>query len=82
MKCLGDKKFTSAKDDITRTSVIQWAEHIFFEKNNVVSLNSNSKFQSVDEISESKLQLRVMNKGFFKDDTIGSYEFDLSYLYF
>ena len=33
---LGEKKFTSAKDDIGQTSVVTWNEHLFFEPRNVV----------------------------------------------
>ena len=33
---LGDKKFTSSKNDISGTSVVTWNEHLFFEPRNVV----------------------------------------------
>jgi hypothetical protein len=34
---LNEKKFTTAKDKITGTSVASWNEHLFFEPKNVVS---------------------------------------------
>ena len=34
---LNEKKFTTAKDDIGASSLINWNEHIFFEPKNVVS---------------------------------------------
>jgi hypothetical protein len=37
MTALGQKKHSTAKDDIAKTSVVVWGEHIFFEKNGVVS---------------------------------------------
>jgi hypothetical protein len=35
---LNEKKYTSAKDKLTGTSVPSWNEHLFFEPKNVVSI--------------------------------------------
>ena len=34
------------------------------------------------EVEEGKVLIRILNKGFFKEDTIGVYEFDLTQIYF
>jgi hypothetical protein len=33
---LGEKKFTTAKDDIGAAGVVTWSEHLFFEPKNLV----------------------------------------------
>lgn len=33
--CLGQKQYSSAKDDITQISEVNWSEHIFLEPKNV-----------------------------------------------
>ena len=33
------------------------------------------------EIEDGKISIRILNKGFFKEDTIGAYEFDISQIY-
>ncbi len=38
-------------------------------------------FQTVDEAEEGKILLRVLNKGFLKEEVIGVYEFDASFIY-
>ena len=35
IKCLTERKFTTAQDDINNTSVAIWNEHIFFEPKNL-----------------------------------------------
>lgn len=71
VKCMNSKKYTSAMDDINNTGVAIWNEHIFFEPKN----------QEVEDLQQAKLEIKLMDKGFFKDALIGYYEFDLSYLY-
>ena len=34
------------------------------------------------EAEDSKIKLKLLDKGFFKDDLIGEFEFDLSFIYF
>jgi hypothetical protein len=37
VKVIEEKKFTSAKDDISNAGVCTWNEHLFFEPKNLVS---------------------------------------------
>lgn len=71
VKCMGQKRFTTAQDDINNTGIAVWNEHIFFEPKN----------QEVEDLAQAKIEIKLMDKGFFKDALIGFYEFDLSYLY-
>ena len=71
VKCMNSKKYTSAMDHINNTGVAIWNEHIFFEPKN----------QEVEDLQQAKIEIKLMDKGFFKDALIGYYEFDLSYLY-
>ena len=34
-----------------------------------------------EELERGKIEIKLMDKGYFKDALIGYYEFDLSYLY-
>ena len=38
--------------------------------------------QEPTEIEEGKIVIRVLNKGFLKDDTIGVYELEFTQIYF
>jgi hypothetical protein len=71
VKLLGMKKFTSACDDINNTAVAIWNEHLFFEPKN----------QEVADLEKAQVEIKLMDKGYFKDALIGYYQFDLSYLY-
>ena len=70
--CLGQKQYSSAKDDITQISEVTWSEHIFLEPKNVEKKAAE----------DAQLQIRVLDKGFFKDSVIGQFEFNLTHLYF
>jgi len=69
--CLGERKFTKALDDINNVGVAVWNEHLFFEPKNV----------EVDRLQKGKIEIKLMDKGFFKDALVGYYEFDLSSIY-
>ena len=69
--CLGERKFTKALDDINNTGLAIWNEHIFFEPKNV----------EVDRLEKGKIEIKLMDKGFFKDALVGYYEFDLNSIY-
>lgn len=71
VNCLNERKFTTALDDINNTGVAIWNEHIFFEPKNV----------EVERLQKGKIEIKLMDKGFFKDALIGYYEFDLNSLY-
>lgn len=68
---LGQSKYTKAEDNISSTGIAVWNEHIFFEPKNVEK----------DDLENGKIEIRLLDKGFFKDALIGYYEFDLSYIY-
>ena len=71
VSCLGERKFTKALDDINNTGIAVWNEHIFFEPKNVEAAR----------LEKGTIELKLMDKGFFKDALIGYYQFDLSYIY-
>ena len=71
VSCLGERKFTKALDDINNTGIAVWNEHIFFEPKNV----------ETGRLEKGTIELKLMDKGFFKDALIGFYQFDLSYIY-
>jgi len=35
-----------------------------------------------EEIEGAKIQIKLLDKGYFKDAVIGCYEFDVAYIYF
>lgn len=69
---LGQKQFSSAKDDIGGTSEITYGEHIFLEAPNV----------DKKAAEEGKIKLRLLDKGLFKNSMIGEFDFDVSAIYF
>lgn len=71
IKLLGERKFTKPLKEINQLSICDWSEHIFFEKKNV----------EVEALAAAKVEIKLMDKGFFKDALIGFYEFDLTYVY-
>ncbi len=38
--------------------------------------------QEVTDVEEGKITIRILNKGFLKDDLIGIYELELTQIYF
>ena len=71
INCLGERKFTTAQNDIDGVGVAKWNEHIFFEPKNCEK----------EQLEKGKIEIKLLDKGFFKDAMIGYYEFDLSYIY-
>ena len=49
-----------------------WGEHFFFEPKNVGS----------DEIGSQSVEIRVLDKGFFRDSMVGLFDIDVSQIYF
>lgn len=66
--------YTTAKSDVSCGSQtnVHWREHLFFEPRNVHS----------SKIELDTIAIRVKNKGMFKDQLIGTYEFDITKVYF
>lgn len=71
ISCMGQKKYTTSKKDTTKNIEINWSEHLFLEYKNVEKRDAE----------EGKILVRLLNKGFFKDDLIGEFEFDISFVY-
>ena len=71
INCLNERKFSTALDDLNNTSEAVWNEHIFFEPKNV----------EVERLEKGKIEIKLMDKGFFKDALVGYYEFDLTSVY-
>lgn len=69
--CLSEKKYTTAQTGIDNVGLAVWGEHLFFEPKNMEK----------EKMEEGKIEIKLMDKGFFKDAIIGYYEFDLSYIY-
>ena len=72
VSCFDRKKFTTCKEDIGYNTSVIWSEHIFFEPKNLTER----------QIQNGKLRIRVLDQQMFKNVVIGSYDFDLSYIYF
>jgi len=73
IECLNFKKYSSSKSNIGSTGTdVVWSEHIFIEPSNI----------SKKTAEQAKLNLTLLDKGFFKDTLIGKFEFDLSFIYF
>lgn len=45
----GKTKYTSAKNDVSKASSVNWGEHLFFDKNNVVRFK-----ESISNIEQSR----------------------------
>lgn len=71
IESLGQKVFSEAKDDIGGMGEVVWSEHIFIEAKDVEK----------KEAEEGTIKITLQDKGFFKNSVIGSYEFDLSFIY-
>ena len=70
--CLKQKQYTSAKKGISGVGEVTYSEHLFLEQRNVEKKDAE----------EAKITLRLLDKGFLRDDLIGQFDFDLSYIYF
>ena len=72
VECLGQKQYTSAKENISGVGEVVWNEHLFLEPKQVEKESAES----------AKILIKLMDKGLFKDKLIGEFEFDLSFIYF
>ena len=71
VNCFG-KKYTTVKEDVGPNASVHWSEHIFFEP----------KGLSERDVQGGKFQIRILDQQMFKNAVVGSYEMDLSYVYF
>ena len=71
IESMGMKQYSTAKDDIGGIGEVVWSEHIFLEPKNI----------DKKDAEDGKISIKLQDKGLFKDALIGSYEFDLSFIY-
>ena len=71
IKWCGKEAQTATKNNVTISTCPKWDEHIFMESGKV----------SKDEISDSKIEIQIMNYGFFKSESIGYYSISTSSVY-
>ena len=72
IEVLGQKKYSSAKDDIGGIGETIYNEHIFVEPRGVDKVDAEG----------AKIMIKLVDKGFLKDALIGQFEFDMSFIYF
>ena len=58
---MGESKQTAAKEDVTRSQEVKWDEHIYIESGEVKGA----------DFADELIEIRLLNKGFFKSDLIG-----------
>lgn len=71
IETLGQKAYSTAKDDVGALGETIWNEHIFIEP---LAIDKRTA-------EEGKITIKLMDKGLFKDALIGMFEFDLSFIY-
>lgn len=72
IKCFDKIKCTRKLKDITTSATSLWNEHIYFSKLGC----------SITELETSKILIEVLDSRSFKNNLIGSYELDFTYVYF
>lgn len=71
IEALGATKYSAEKDDVGEVSEVVWNEHIFIEATGIDKRAAEN----------GRITLKLFDKGLFKNDLVGLYEFDLSYIY-
>ena len=71
VNCLNEQKFSKSLKDINNVAPAVWNEHLFFEPKNV----------EVARLEKGKVEIKILDKGFYKNSLIGYYEFDLNTIY-
>jgi hypothetical protein len=71
VECLGQKTYSTAKDDVGAISESVYSEHLFLEPRGV----------DKQEASDAKIMIKLVDKGMFKDALIGQFELDMSFIY-
>ena len=69
--CGREKKFTPVQSSVTSTSNVSFQNHLFIELTN----------KSVSDLETTKVGIKLMEKGVFKEAIFGIFEFDFSYIY-
>ena len=68
---LANSKSTTAKSGITRTTQVKWDEHLFIDSPKLTE----------QEVSASMIEIEILNKGFFKSDSIGYFPISTPTIY-
>ena len=71
VECMNISKQTSVKNDISYGDKTIIEEHLFLE----------IKGAKKDDIEKAQIKFSIVNKGFFKGDTIGEFEMALTKIY-
>ena len=72
IECFNIKKYTHAKSDYYGINKLVYNEHLFIEKSNVEK----------KEAKDAKIIIKLYDKGLLRNVVLGTFEFDLSYIYF
>ena len=67
----GKKEQTKVFNDVTNTTIVNFDSHVFVELMG----------KSVSELEQTKICIRLQEKGYFKNALIGQVELDLTFLY-
>lgn len=67
----GKKETTKVFNDVTNTTVVNFDSHVFVELMG----------KSVAELEQTKICIRLQEKGYFKNELIGQVEMDLTFIY-
>lgn len=65
------QQYSSAKEKIGGIGEVIWNEHIFLEPRDIEKRDAEN----------GKISIKLMDKGLFKKEMIGMFEFDLSFIY-
>ena len=71
VKWCGKEGQSGTKSAVSRTTLVKWDEHVFLESGKL----------SKEEINDSRLEIEIMNYGFFKSEQIGCYSMATASLY-
>ena len=71
VECLGQKTYSSAKDDVGPISEVVYGEHLYLEPRGV----------DKEEAEDAKISIKLVDKGMFKDALIGQFDLDMSFIY-
>ena len=71
IKWCGKEKKTSSKKNVAVTTIAKWDEHAYIDSGKVER----------EIIEDSKIELQILNYGFFKAETIGYYSISTTKLY-
>ena len=71
VKFMGMSKTTSSKSKITKSTLVTWDEHLFFD---------TPKLEKED-IESAIIEIEILNKGFFSSDLIGRFPVSTTTIY-